>query len=280
MSTAPQARPRPAADVREELLAAVGPRRVTAALVAGQAGVVAGMAQASREADRLGLSFQVMVHDGGAVAPGAEVARLVGSPEQVVRGEEVLLGLLGKPSGIATRTRAFVAEAGERLRVVSGGWKKMPPAMKEMVRDAVGLGGGLARILPVPFVYLDKNWVTLLGGVRRSLEAVGHLQLAKVLQVKGREGGVGAEACLAAELGAAVVFVDTGREEDAAEAAQALTRRGLRSAVLLAFGGGVTLERLPALRRLDLDLLDVGRAIVDAPLLDLRLDVLELAPVR
>ncbi len=280
MSSAPQARPRPVADVREELLGAVGDLRVTAALVSAQAGVVAGLAQAAREADKLGLSFFGLVRDGGEVAAGAEVARLVGSPEQVVRAEELLLGLLGKPSGIATATRAFVAAAGGRPRVVSGGWKKVPPALKEMVRDAVALGGGQSRILPVPFVYLDKNWVALLGGVRRSLEAVAHLDLAKVVQVKGREQSVADEACQAAEHGAAVVFVDTGRPEDVAAAAESLTRRGWRPLVQLAFGGGVTLESLPALRGLDLDILDVGRAIVDAPLLDLRLDVLELAAAK
>lgn len=278
MSGLPRAWPVPVTDVRELLLRAVRAGRVTAAVVAGEAGVVAGMAQAAGEAGRLGLAFHGLVRDGGEVAAGAELCRVVGTPGQVVRAEELLLGLLGKPSGIATRARAFAAATGGRPRVVSGGWKKMPPPLKELVRGAVTLGGAEPRILPVPFAYLDKNWVALLGGVRQALAAVAHLELAKVVQVKGREGSVAEEACLAAAHGADVVFVDTGRLADAAAAAAALRQRGLRARVQLAFGGGVTLEGLPALLGQDLDILDVGRAIVDAPLLDLRLDVVELHP--
>jgi nicotinate-nucleotide pyrophosphorylase (carboxylating) len=45
--------------------------------------------------------------------------------------------------------------------------------------------------------------------------------------------------------------------------------------VQVAFGGGVTLDDVDALKALDLDILDIGRHIVDAPLLDMRLDIVE-----
>jgi nicotinate-nucleotide pyrophosphorylase (carboxylating) len=41
----------------------------------------------------------------------------------------------------------------------------------------------------------------------------------------------------------------------------------------LAFGGGVQLTDIDRLRGLDVDIVDVGRAIVDAPLLDMRFQV-------
>jgi nicotinate-nucleotide pyrophosphorylase (carboxylating) len=275
-TTASPSRPKPVRDVREELLRAVRARRVTAAIVADEPGVLAGTAQAIREAEALGLSVVALARDGSALAAGEEIARLTGSPAGIVRAEEVLLGLLAKPSGIATRTRAFVTRANGRPRVVSGGWKKMPGALKDMIRGAIVAGGGEPRILARPFAYLDKNWVALLGGVRSALAAVAHLDdLAKVIQVKGRHGDLAAEACEAAEGGAAVVFVDTGRPEDVARVAAALAARGLRRRVELAFGGGVTLDDVERLRALDVDVLDVGRQIVDAPLLDMRLDVVD-----
>ncbi|HEY6004313.1 MAG TPA: hypothetical protein VIV57_15665 [Anaeromyxobacter sp.] len=273
-SAAPKAWPKPVVDLREEILRSVRGRRATAAIVTDGAGVIAGMPHAAREAEQLGLSFVEIARDGTQVVAGDEVARLVGTPLQIVRAEEVLIGALAKPSGIATRTRAFVSRTNGRPRIVSGGWKKMPPALKEMIRSAVSTGGGQPRILPGPFAYLDKNYVELLGGIKESLAAVAHLaDLAKVVQVKGRHGDLAAEACEAAEHGAAVVFVDTGRREDVARVTDALVRRGLRGRVQVAFGGGVTLGDVDALRALDLDILDVGRDIVDAPLLDMRLDV-------
>jgi nicotinate-nucleotide pyrophosphorylase (carboxylating) len=271
---APTPWPGPVVDVREEILRSVGASRVTAAIVADQAGVLAGVTFAIGEAERLGIAEAEFLREGSPVDPGDEIARLVGTPRQIVMAEEVLVGALAKPSGIATRTRAFVARTGGRPKVVSGGWKKMPGVLKEMIRDAVSTGGGHPRIVPGPFAYLDKNYIQLLGGIRESLAAVAHLRdLAKVVQVKGRYAGVGSEACLAAEHGADVVFVDTGRPEDVERATGALAARGLRGRVLVAFGGGVTLEDLSAIAGLDLDILDVGRQIVDAPLLDMRLEL-------
>ncbi len=48
---------------------------------------------------------------------------------------------------------------------------------------------------------------------------------------------------------------------------------GLRNRVTIAFGGGVGLEDIDELKRLDIDVLDIGRQIVDAPLLDMRLEI-------
>jgi nicotinate-nucleotide pyrophosphorylase (carboxylating) len=46
--------------------------------------------------------------------------------------------------------------------------------------------------------------------------------------------------------------------------------------VRLAFGGGVQLTDIDRLRELDVDIVDVGRAIVDAPLLDMRFRVVDV----
>jgi nicotinate-nucleotide pyrophosphorylase (carboxylating) len=53
----------------------------------------------------------------------------------------------------------------------------------------------------------------------------------------------------------------------------ALEQAGLRREVVLAFAGGVRLEDLPEVLRLGGETVDMGRAILDAPVLDLRLRV-------
>jgi nicotinate-nucleotide pyrophosphorylase (carboxylating) len=269
-------RERPVLDVREEILRSVRAARVTAAIVADQEGVVSGVSLARAEAEKLGVLVMEIVGEGTSVRRGDALARLAGTPRQIVMAEDVLIGALAKPSGIASRAREFVTRTNGRPRVVSGGWKKMPPAMKEMIRSAVSAGGAQPRIVPGPFAYLDKNYVELLGGIRQSLAAVAHLGgVAKVVQVKGRYAGVASEAREAADHGADVIFIDTGRPEDIASATELLVQVGLRRKVLVAFGGGVRLEDLDALGAFDLDLLDVGRQIVDAPLLDMRLEIVE-----
>jgi nicotinate-nucleotide pyrophosphorylase len=53
----------------------------------------------------------------------------------------------------------------------------------------------------------------------------------------------------------------------------ALKDHGLRSRVKVAFAGGVQLGDIEQLAEIGIDIVDIGRPIVDAPLLDMRLDV-------
>lgn len=263
-------------DIREEILRNVQSTHVTAAVLADDNGIIAGVKSTMREIGAIGLSASQCVDDGTRVKKGDEVVRIDGSPKQVLMAEEVLIGLLGKASGIATSAHRFVQATEGKPRVVCGAWKKMPPALKEMIREAIVVGGASFRIAPGAFVYLDKNYVELLGGIKRSLGAVAHLNNhSRVLQVKGRYADVVTEACEAAESGADIVFIDTGRPDDIGPVVEKLIQVGLRNRVKLAFGGGVNMETIDRIKDLDVDILDIGRQIVDAPILDMRLEIVD-----
>ncbi len=268
--------PVPARDtLRDELFAAIRTFQVTAAISFQQAGVVAGMDRAKAEAMRLGLEMTAYARDGQAVGEKEVVARLVGGPAQVTAAEEVLLGVLAKTSGIATASRRMAERAGDRIRVVSGAWKKMPLAIKDQVREAIAAGGAAVRILDEPFLYLDKNHVRIFGGVAETLAGVQGVasERVRVVQLRGQIRPIRAEAEEAVGGGAGVLMVDTGRVEDLQAVLAYLTSTGRRASVKVAFAGGVTLADLPTLVDQGLDIVDVGAAIVDAPLLEVRLDV-------
>lgn len=263
-------------DLRDEIFRGLGDRKVTCVILADGEGVVAETNTAAAESKRMGLTLEKILEEGSAVRPGEEIARLSGSPKQVVAAEDVLIGLMAKPSGIATAARAFVARAGQRPQIVCGAWKKMHPAQKESIRRAVVVGGAFYRICREPFVYLDKNHVRILGGIGKALQAVSALgDRRKVAQLKGRDSRVVQEACEAVNCGADILHIDTGNREDVPAVVEELNRRGLRNRVRIAFSGNIRLEDVDALKRMDVDILDIGRRIVDAPLLDMRLEVIE-----
>jgi nicotinate-nucleotide pyrophosphorylase (carboxylating) len=264
-------------DVREEILRYTRGEQATAAVIVDDEGIIAGTTAAKKEADNLGLSLEKTLNEGSHVTKGDEVIRFSGTPKQIVMAEETLIGILAKPSGIATSASRFVKATGGRPRVVCGAWKKMPPCLKDDIRAAVVVGGAFYRMVPESFIYLDKNYLSLLGGIKAGLAAVSHLNgHAKVVQVKGRYADVASEACEAAKHGATVVFIDTGRPDDVKLVAEVLIRRGLRSRVEIGFAGGVTMETVSELRGLDIDILDIGRGIIDAPLLDMRLEIVDI----
>ena len=74
--------------------------------------------------------------------------------------------------------------------------------------------------------------------------------------------------------GADILHVDTREPQDARGVSEALSRIGKRDQVKIAFGGGVRLEQIGRLKTLDIDILDIGRQIVDAPLLDMRMEII------
>jgi len=68
-------------------------------------------------------------------------------------------------------------------------------------------------------------------------------------------------------------MVDTGDVEDLISCLNTTKFLGLREKVKIAFAGGVKLNKISELSKLDIDILCIGKEIVDALLLDIKLDV-------
>jgi nicotinate-nucleotide pyrophosphorylase (carboxylating) len=263
-------------DLRTEILKNAAGKRVTAAIISDDDGVLSGIHTVKEEAERLGLSLEYILEEGRAIKKGDEIVKISGTPVHIALAEDVLMGQISKPSGIATAARRFVDKAGQRPKIVAGAWKKMPGSLKEMVRKAVAAGGASFRISEAPFIYLDKNYVKMLGGIKESLQAVAHLDgYQKVIQLKNTYTDIVSELLEAVEYGADIIFIDTGQISDVKKVVERLNQTGMRNKVKIAFGGGVCLEHMDELKTLDIDILDIGRQIIDAPLLDMRMEVID-----
>ena len=261
-------------DIRHRIFRGHEHRRLRACIVAEASGVISGMNRVRVWAAAHHLDLGEELADGGAAAAGQTLAAVRGDPFHLVLAEDVLIGELSKTSGVATRARRAREQAAGRFQVVCGAFKKMPPAVKLSLRQAIADGGLDVRMAPHPFVYLDKNYVRLLGGVARAMEAVAALERPVVIQLRGEDEPVGREAVSAARLGAATIMVDTGRLADLDAAATALRETGLRAAVRLAYAGNLRVEDLARLgENHDLDAVDIGYDLVDAPCLPMRFDV-------
>jgi len=264
-------------DLRDQIFRNLTGKKAKALILANEPGVIAGTDRARRDAEGLGLTIKKILEEGSLVQRGEVIAELQGEVKQVIMGEDCLVGDLGKPSGIATAAYNFVKAAGGKPKIVSGAWKKMPIELKETVRRAIKAGQASIRISEHPFVYLDKNYLEVLGGIEKSLEAVADLKgCLKVVQLKGKHHPVEQEAEEAAQAGADIIFIDTGKMSDLERVVEKIQNMGRRDKLRIAFGGGVKLEEIPRLKTLDVDILDIGRAIIDAPLLDLKYEVISI----
>jgi len=241
--------------------------RLSVTFGARQAGVVAGLdcaRLAFRALDPTGR-FELLAADGQGVQPGAILARAQGNARAILSAERTALNLLGRLSGVATLTRAYVdAVAGTRARIVDT--RKTTPGLRALEKYAVRCGGGVNHRFGLDDAILIKdNHVVACGGVgeavRRARAAVGHLMKVEV-EIDGLSQ---LDEALAERPD--VIMLDNFSLEDLA-AAVARTA----GAVVLEASGGVNLKTVAAIAATGVDVISVGALTHSASVLDIGLD--------
>jgi nicotinate-nucleotide pyrophosphorylase (carboxylating) len=261
-------------DLRDTIFVSVAERRFTADVRVTTSGVICGVELAGRKAADLGCDILFCAADGDEADVETPILSLRGSAKAVAMAEDCVPGAIAKPSGISRAMRQAQKLAGDRVRVVSGAAKKMPEEIKPQIRRAVHRGGGSGRISEAPFLYLDKNYVRIFGSVRKTLEAVAPMQgYVRAIQLRGLVEDIALEARAAIEMGAEILMVDSGRLEDLDLVARMVREAGRREQTTIAFAGDIAMEDIAGVAAHDVDILDIGRAILDAPIVDIKFDV-------
>lgn len=117
--------------------------RGSAAIVARQPGVIAGLAAARLAIQEFGrdTEWTALVADGTSVRAGETVATIAGHSRSLLTGERTMLNVLTHLSGIATLTRRFVdAVAGTNAKIYDT--RKTIPGWRRLEKYAVRAGGG------------------------------------------------------------------------------------------------------------------------------------------
>lgn len=237
---------------------------------ATETGVVAGLEFIREALQASAAECRIAVSNGDTVEAGSALVKLKGTASELAIAEDLVMGPLGFASGVATTAKMFKDACPDGLSIACGGWKKLPLALKPLLRSGLAAAGVLPRLVEGDFIYVNKNAVQMLGGVAPAVDAGRALNHGPVaIQVKNCE-----EAEFALAAGAGIIMVDTAKLQDLDAVHQFLVQAGKRQDITLAFGGGVSFEDLLPARELGADAVDVGRAILNAPLLDLRLQVI------
>ena len=142
--------------------------RCTAVVHAKQAGIVAGIDLVEHVYRAIDPEVDVtpLAADGTAVdAPPVALARIEGPARAVLAGERIALNLLGRLSGVATATRAYVdAVAGTGVGILDT--RKTMPGLRALEKYAVACGGGVNHRMGLYDAFLVKdNHLRIAGGV-------------------------------------------------------------------------------------------------------------------
>lgn len=233
-----------------------------------KAGVVSGLAMAEsafRQTDPA-IRFRARKQDGDRLAPGDVIAEVEGPARPVLAAERIGLNYMGRMSGIATATAAFVEKtAGTKAHIVCT--RKTTPGLRVFEKYAVRCGGGMNHRFGLDDAVLIKdNHIAVVGSVaetiRRARAFVGHLVKVEV------EVDTLAQLAEALEAKPDVVLLDNMDPEMLKDAVTLTAGRALLEA-----SGGVTLESVRAIAESGVDLISTGWITHSAPVLDIGLDV-------
>ncbi|WOX55590.1 MULTISPECIES: carboxylating nicotinate-nucleotide diphosphorylase [unclassified Methanoculleus] len=260
----------PWGDVTSE---AVVPDVVCRAVIrAKNSGIVAGLAEALVLFEHYGVTVRVRIPDGRAVAPGATLLELDGSARAILLVERTALNIIGRMSGIATRTR----EAVDAVRTVSpcvrvAATRKTAPGLRMLDKKAVVLGGGDPHRYSLSDMILIKDNHLALVPLPEAVRRAKQQSLYRTVEV---EAETVEDAVTAAEAGADIVLLDNMTPDTVRETVRALTGRGLRERVTLEVSGGVAVDDLAGYAATGIDIISMGALTHTVRNFDVSLDIL------
>ena len=211
--------------------------------------------------------YKPAVADGTRVNAGEVVATISGAASTILTGERTALNFLCHLSGIASATRTLVdAIAQYRARVVCT--RKTTPGLRVLEKAAVRAGGGSNHRFGLDDAVLIKdNHIAIAGGVSAAVAAVrsriGHMVKVEV------EVDTLDQLREAIGLPIDAVLLDNMEPDALAQAVKLAHGRS----VITEASGQITLERIVAVARTDVDMISVGWITHSAPALDLGLDI-------
>jgi nicotinate-nucleotide pyrophosphorylase (carboxylating) len=262
-------------DIKNEMLKDIKNNKFKGVIKADMSGILAGVKNAKEELNNLDLKYNFLKEDGNSVVIGDIICKMEGLPEQLIKAEEIVIGKLAKTSGIATAAKKAIDLGEGKCDVIAGAWKKMPKELKDQIQEAVRIAGGRTRLIEDEFIYLGKNHVRMLGGIEKALKALEKIDLKKVIQIKGETKSIYEEVRDAVKFGADVIMIDTGKREDLKEGQKCLKDLGSKSKnIKIGFASEVKIKEVPKYTEEGVNYLCIGKDIIDANLLDMKLDVI------
>jgi len=236
-------------------------------------GVVAGLSEARRLFEHFGVTVRERSADGRAVAPGTVLLDLDGPARAILLVERTALNIIGRMSGIATRTR----EAVEAVREVSpdvrvAATRKTAPGLRVLDKKAVILGGGDPHRYTLSDMVLIKDNHLALTPLAEAIRRAKKESLYRVVEV---EVETVEDAVTAAGAGADIVLLDNMTPDTVREAVRALAGRGLRDRLTLEVSGGVGEDTLAGYAATGVDIISMGALTHTVRNFDVSLDILK-----
>ncbi len=214
------------------------------------------------------INADILKEDGSFVKKGTVIAKVSGKAASVMKGERIVLNFLQRMCGVATMTRDYVKALGDKVKLLDT--RKTLPGYRMLDKYAVRCGGGVNHRMGLyDMVMIKDNHKEVCGGVVNALRSIRKNLKDYRIEV---EADTLDEVKAAAAEGCDVIMLDN--MDNAAVEVAAREIRRLDPSIKIEVSGGITIERLISLGKLDIDYVSTGAITHSAPAADLAMDII------
>ena len=225
----------PYGDITTE--AVIGDVRCHAVISTREAGLIAGLEEAAALFSHFGVTILDQTPDGCEVTPGNIVMSLDGPARGILLVERTALNIIGRMSGIATRTShlsSLLSSAGSTTRIAAT--RKTAPGMRMLDKKAVVLGGGDPHRMNLSDGILIKDNHLALVSLEVAIQRAKQRSMYRNIEV---EVSTPADAVSAAKAGADILLLDNMTPELVRETLGICTTHGLRDQLIIEVSGTI-----------------------------------------
>jgi nicotinate-nucleotide pyrophosphorylase (carboxylating) len=208
-----------------------------AVITAREAGVIAGLDEAAVLFEHFGVAVLGHTPDGSEVAAGSTVMSLEGPARGILIVERTALNIIGRMSGIATRTRkmsTMILLAGSSSRISAT--RKTVPGLRLLDKKAVLLGGGDPHRMSLSDGILIKDNHLALVPLPIAIQKAKERSCYRKIEV---EVSTPADALTAARAGADILLLDNMTPVLIREALQLCEAEGVREDLIIEVSGNI-----------------------------------------
>ncbi len=138
-------------------------------------GIIAGIEIASRIFQKIDrdLDLRLLLTDGALVRQGDIVLTVRGNLQSIFKAERLVLNVMQRMSGIATRTAEYVGRLeGLKTRILDT--RKTCPGIRLLDKEAVRIGGGINHRMGLyDMILLKDNHIDFAGGIGNAIVNAG-----------------------------------------------------------------------------------------------------------
>jgi len=217
---------------------------------------VAGLAESAALFSHFSLSVSLHRNDGDAVTQGDILVSLEGNAKKILLVERTALNIIGRMSGIATRTQELadiVRSKNPSCRIAAT--RKTCPGFGALDKKAVLIGGGDPHRANLSEGFLIKDNHLAIVPIKEAIRKAKEYSAYKKVEV---EVETAEDAIIAAESGADIIMLDNMSPRQVADTLLLLNDAGLRDRVTIEVSGGIDEKTLAGYASSGADVISMG----------------------